>query len=426
MTTDTAATVTLKTIFKGVDSRWKKILIGTPELKNKFIDTLLAVQKTEDEITPGWNDILNFAKYPFLKTKVLIIGQDPYPGEGVAHGLSFSTLDTRCPHSLGKIFQAMVKTGVVDKKPTTYNLTKWCEQGVILLNAAWTTKVGSSNSHAEIWQPYVDTVIRAISQKHPGLTVLLWGAFAKSKETLLDKQHRILTWTHPAARVDFTQCPHFQITRDDLGIDWNPDTSTLEDIQEDNQKDDYKDHKERVTEAAIPQFDSCKTWYTDGAAPGNGRKGCKAGWAVINRGLHVFQNGPVMPCTIQYLGEMVEASPTNIRGEGFAIFYAMRYITETECGGQHTIVTDSQFWIDMITKYMPTWTQNKRFTWSQKKNSDLCEEIWTLYNKMDPKPQFRFVKAHQNVCPKDPIEAEIWKGNIEADTAAGLGAHKTP
>lgn len=395
---------TVKRMFENVHSDWRDILTPGEELCDRLYSTIQSILETGDEVTPTWEDVLKFAHYPFGNTKVLIIGQDPYPTKGVAHGLAFSTLGGKCPPSLRNVYKAMVHSGVVSSMPNIWHLERWCEQGIILMNTAWTTAVGQTDAHTRLWRDYVRDVLECMSENHPGLTVLLWGNKAKAFETLFDTgKHRILTWTHPSplAGNRFQECPHFRICADELGIDWNP---------------------EKPVVAHVTKLDTRRTWYTDGSSPGNGRPGARAGWAFVNRGLDVYRSGEVYLAQVRYMGESVAAPPTNIRGEGFAILNVLRYIRDNALDGQHTVVTDSQFWMDMLQRYMPQWVKKRTHHWSNHKNSDLCESLWTLWTAMGERIRFHHIYSHTKTCPSDPDQAEMWYGNIEADQLAKLAA----
>jgi uracil-DNA glycosylase len=141
-----------------------------------------------------------FSKTPLDKVKVVILGQDPYHGPGQAMGLSFSVPDgVTPPPSLVNIFKELQEdTGLAI--PNTGNLTKWAEQGVLLLNASLTVRAADPMSHAKIgWHNFTDTVISTISHEKKKVVFILWGKFAQEKKKLIDnKKHLILTAAHPS------------------------------------------------------------------------------------------------------------------------------------------------------------------------------------------------------------------------------------
>ncbi|WP_276166793.1 uracil-DNA glycosylase [Zobellia alginiliquefaciens] len=141
-----------------------------------------------------------FDHSPFNKTKVVIIGQDPYHGPNQANGLCFSVKDG-IPHppSLQNIFKE-IETDLGIPYPVSGNLERWAEQGVLLLNATLTVRAHEAGSHQKKgWEIFTDTVIRKLSEEREGLVFLLWGGFAKKKAKLIDgKKHHILTSGHPS------------------------------------------------------------------------------------------------------------------------------------------------------------------------------------------------------------------------------------
>jgi uracil-DNA glycosylase len=136
----------------------------------------------------------------FENTKVVIIGQDPYHGEGQANGLCFSVNDN-IPHppSLQNIFKEL-EADLGIPYPKNGNLESWAKQGVLLLNATLTVRAHQAGSHQNKgWEKFTDTIIRIINNKKQNVVFLLWGGFAKKKSRLIDvKIHHILTSGHPS------------------------------------------------------------------------------------------------------------------------------------------------------------------------------------------------------------------------------------
>ena len=136
----------------------------------------------------------------FNATKVVIIGQDPYHGPNQANGLCFSVKDG-IPHppSLINIFKE-IETDLGKPYPKSGDLTRWADQGVLLLNATLTVRAHQAGSHQNKgWETFTDTVIQKISQDREGVVFMLWGGFAKKKAGLIDgSKHYILTSGHPS------------------------------------------------------------------------------------------------------------------------------------------------------------------------------------------------------------------------------------
>jgi uracil-DNA glycosylase len=153
--------------------------------------------------------------------KVVILGQDPYHGEGQANGLAFSVAaGVPFPPSLLNIFKEL-KTDLGIPMPAHGDLSSWASQGVFLLNATLTVRSNLAGSHQnQGWEVFTDEVIRTISRERAQVVFLLWGAFAQKKEELIDAaKHCILKAPHPsplAAHRGFWGCKHFSKTNDYL------------------------------------------------------------------------------------------------------------------------------------------------------------------------------------------------------------------
>lgn len=137
---------------------------------------------------------------PFDKVKVVIIGQDPYHEPGQAHGLSFSVNDgVPFPPSLINIFKE-IHDDIGTPMPASGNLTRWAEQGVLLLNATLTVRAHKAASHQRKgWEEFTDAAIKALNAHRDNLVFILWGGYARSKAPLIDSsRHLILQSVHPS------------------------------------------------------------------------------------------------------------------------------------------------------------------------------------------------------------------------------------
>ena len=137
---------------------------------------------------------------PFEKVKVVIIGQDPYHEPGQAHGLSFSVQDgVPFPPSLQNIFKE-IHDDLGSPIPQSGNLTRWAEQGVLLLNATLTVRAHLANSHASLgWQTFTDAAIHALATQRDHIVYMLWGGFARGKAYMIDKScNLVLESVHPS------------------------------------------------------------------------------------------------------------------------------------------------------------------------------------------------------------------------------------
>ncbi len=168
----------------------------------------------------------------FDEVKVVILGQDPYHGEGQAHGLCFSVpKGVKLPPSLKNIYRELQACYPTYKVPTHGCLLAWATQGVFLLNAILTVRANEPASHAKIgWEQFTDAVIHKLSNERENLVFILWGAFAKSKVNLIDeKKHLILTAGHPSFAAShkqffgnrhFLQCNAYLAKHGKGEIDW--------------------------------------------------------------------------------------------------------------------------------------------------------------------------------------------------------------
>lgn len=206
-----------------IEPGWKKLL--QEEFKKPYFAEIVNFLKTEKMqgkvIYPPGSLIFNaFDKTPFEKLKVVLLGQDPYHGAGQAMGLSFSVPDgVKPPPSLVNIFKELNKDLGVPI-PATGNLTRWAQEGVLLLNASLTVRANEPNSHAKIgWHTFTDAVIQKISVNKTNLVFLLWGAFARQKQVFIDpSKHLTLQAAHPSpySADKFFGCGHFCKTNDYL------------------------------------------------------------------------------------------------------------------------------------------------------------------------------------------------------------------
>ena len=202
-----------------IESSWKKAL--KPEFSKPYFEKLLGFVASEYENHPGAifpksDEIFRaFDSCPIDRVKVVILGQDPYPTKGHAHGLCFSCESTviPLPRSLNNMFKELESDlGIVPK--ATGDLNFWAEQGVLLLNATLTVREGEPESHAgKGWEIFTDSVIRILNEQKSGIVYLLWGGKAQQKAEKVDaRKNIILKAPHPSplsAYRGFFGCKHF-------------------------------------------------------------------------------------------------------------------------------------------------------------------------------------------------------------------------
>ena len=186
-----------------IHSSWKKEL--NEEFEKPYFQELISYiskEYAENTCYPEQDAIFQaFNKATFDKVKVVIIGQDPYHGEGQANGLSFSVNNGIVnPPSLKNIFKEIESNLEVSYNSENGNLEKWAEQGVLLLNAVLTVRGGEAGSHQNKgWEKFTDEVIKTLSDKKEHLVFMLWGGYAKKKGRKIDSQkHLVLTSGHPS------------------------------------------------------------------------------------------------------------------------------------------------------------------------------------------------------------------------------------
>ena len=206
-----------------IERSWKNLL--KEEFEKEYFINLVDFVKSEYNkykvYPPGKNIFSAFDHCSFDDIKIVILGQDPYHGEGQANGLCFSVSDgITKPPSLLNIFKE-IKEDIGKEIPQSGNLEPWAKQGILLLNATLTVRANQAGSHQNKgWEIFTDAVIKTISDKKEGLVFLLWGAYAQRKGAVIDQnKHNVLQSAHPspfAAHKGFFGNKHFSQTNDFL------------------------------------------------------------------------------------------------------------------------------------------------------------------------------------------------------------------
>ncbi len=185
-----------------ISDSWKPLL--QTEFEKPYFEELIKYVKEEYAVNscfPKPDQIFEaFNLCSFEDLKVVIIGQDPYHGEGQAHGLCFSVNDgIKHPPSLKNIFKE-IESDLSIPNPESGNLARWAKQGVLLLNATLTVKSNNAGSHQNKgWEQFTDAIISIISEKKEHVVFLLWGDYAKKKGKKIDQNmHCVLTSGHPS------------------------------------------------------------------------------------------------------------------------------------------------------------------------------------------------------------------------------------
>jgi uracil-DNA glycosylase len=228
-----AATDKMVGLNVNIEESWKRQIAD--ELKQPYFNELvhfLREEKANKEIIypPEKQIFAAFENTPFDKVKVVILGQDPYHGEGQANGLCFSVAPgVRVPPSLKNIFKELNRDLNVDI-PVDGDLSAWTSQGVLLLNATLTVRANQAASHQKKgWEIFTDAIIKSISENSENVVFMLWGNYAKQKASCVNRRkHLVLEAAHPSplARTGFKGCSHFSKANEYLvknnisPIDW--------------------------------------------------------------------------------------------------------------------------------------------------------------------------------------------------------------
>lgn len=217
-----------------IDNSWREH-IGA-EFEKPYFSALTDFVRHEYTTTtcyPPGSLIFNaFNLCPFDRVKVVIIGQDPYHEPGQAQGLSFSVPEgVPFPPSLQNIFKEIL-LDLGKPMPPTGDLTRWAEQGVLLLNATLTVRAHQAASHQRHgWEQFTDAAIRALNAERENLVFILWGGYARSKAQLIDRsRHLVLESVHPSplsanrggwfGNHHFSQCNAYLREHGEQEIDW--------------------------------------------------------------------------------------------------------------------------------------------------------------------------------------------------------------
>ncbi len=232
------------TAWMTLENDWQAKLAD--EFNQAYMVSLQAFLASQSDVSVYPEESLYLAalnQTSFEKVKVVILGQDPYHGEGQAHGLSFSVKPgTKIPPSLVNMYKELQQD--LGIKPANHGYLKaWAEQGVLLLNSVLTVEAGKAGSHQNKgWETFTDKIIALLNEQKQGVVFLLWGSYAQQKGRFIDRQtHCVLEAVHPSplsAYRGFFGCGHFSKTNEYLRqqgkhpIEW-----ALEDIEQDDEKE---------------------------------------------------------------------------------------------------------------------------------------------------------------------------------------------
>jgi len=216
-----------------IETSWKQRL--QPEFEKEYFARLVSFVKEEYKVKtiypPGALIFNAFDLCPFDNVKAVIIGQDPYHGEGQAHGLCFSVRDgVAFPPSLINIFKE-IESDMGYKPLPTGNLERWARQGVLLLNATLTVRAHIAGSHQKKgWEEFTDSAITVLNNEKENLVFFLWGSYAQKIGASIDRsKHLVLESVHPSplsayngffGNRHFSRCNEYLISKGIKPIDW--------------------------------------------------------------------------------------------------------------------------------------------------------------------------------------------------------------
>ena len=166
---------------------------------NNILNNVKELYNTKT-IYPPKKDVFNAFRLSYKDIKVVILGQDPYHGEGEAHGYAFSCLKKPIPPSLKNIYKELYDDLGIQKDMTDGNLLPWVKQGVMLLNTGLTVEKDKPNSHKDIgWHTFTDAVIEKLNERDKPIVFILWGNNAREKKKLItNPKHLVIESAHPS------------------------------------------------------------------------------------------------------------------------------------------------------------------------------------------------------------------------------------
>lgn len=204
-------------------SSWKEFILA--EQQKDYFNQLQGFIETEKrcgkQIFPPQDEIYSaFKLTPLEKVKVVLLGQDPYHGEGQAHGLCFSVKpNIKIPPSLVNIYKELAEDISSFKIPNHGHLVNWAEQGILMLNTVLTVEQGKAHSHAKAgWEIFTTNVLSILNQIDTPIIFILWGSHAvKKAQVITNSKHILLKGPHPSplsAYRGFFGCKHFSQTNE--------------------------------------------------------------------------------------------------------------------------------------------------------------------------------------------------------------------
>lgn len=443
----------IESLFERLDEETVGFLINDQfKYNNKTVKELLEEALIElskedvSQLAPEPQNIFKaFELCPISKTKVCLLGQDPFPGKSngktVATGLSYSTnKGIPIQPSTRNMYKCLHHQKLISTIPDHGDLTSWAKQGILLLNSILTTLIGKSNVHKKIWKEYVQAIIAQLCSRNIAFIAL--GDVAKKFITDSLKNSKmndvkIFSWGHPSPLNSMNQTDNpknfiysdvFAKTSAIMTINWDP--NIIPEIKNYSNNLDKKQYL--YDESEIPEHDpdipvdkveNNKKYsvFTDGAASANGSEKCRASWGFYivqtteKSHIDIVKKSGIVPA-LEIAGEKYSSS--NNRGELSAILHAVEYILSNLHNSFIEIVSDSQYSINCVEKWAPNWLANpSKHSLSTKKNMDLIKPIIDKLKiiRNTCRVVFKHVRSHKTAPAKNTLEWFYWNGNDIAD-----------
>lgn len=417
-------------ILRGVD-----MTLWGPYIDSAKLDAALsAIDAAGDAdcIAPPDHLILEPLRYGGPDDYVAVaLAQDPYPTAGEAMGICFSVPRTRAlPESLKRIFGCLDRAGLrrehLDEKSkpiTCGDLRPWAVQGVLMINAALTTRVGARRAHADHWKPFVDELVKRLCANFAAagrrIHFLLWGGDARAYSAVARRhKHVVHEWSHPSPMADnklpdharFRMCPHFEEVNADLTA---------------------AGRRAIVWDNLSPVIA-----FSDGSCPLNGKPGARAGFAAVITGGQfgaAIVRGEVLPTAYALVDDAdperglvatdALVAPSNNRGELMGLIYCFLALLHGRALGKVEVISDSEISVNTLTDWLPA--RLKKKTERELKNFDLVWIAWRLLGELRRQASLVVLTHTRSHQPKPPDSAPsrerfVWAGNHKADEHAGL------
>lgn len=443
----------------GIDQSWLDFMTRTGLLADakRILADIAATQANgpnrevpiESIICPRSPDIFAFARFPLGMTRVVIFGQDPYQYQHRATGFAFSVpKDVAPPPSLKNILHALCAQKIIPESSMKCgDLTNWCRQGVLLLNAALTTVVGISGQHVAQWAPFTRKMIGELCKEVPGLIFVLLGTHAHKYTRDIAQSCNFLKWGHPSPMNEvnrdesnpqnFVHCTVFRevnnimAARDELPINWDPaaqesalgcaSASAAPGAPPVSRK--TEGHVERIyLEGDDPLVNADEEGiiaFVDGAAKANGKVGASAGYAVIIVAASLDK--------YEIIGRIPSGTvptPTNNRAELSALRDLFIFVSSEEFIAQYekaplTVVYDSAYAAGCVREWYESWTKSPPR--EVKQNLDIISVAYDHYTRVSAIRRVEWIKVSSHL--KEPARSREtewyhWYGNSLVDELA--------